>query len=84
MEVVKELEVVEVPTAVFPRRRVVVLRRNDGRYTFAEQYFFISEYEGTIVEQGWATLDFAGIYATAVIAEREARAAFPDRYHSTD
>jgi hypothetical protein len=84
VQVVKELEVVEVPTAVHPRRRVVVLRRDDGNYTFTEQYFFVSEYEGKIVAQGWATLGPHGIYASAAIAEFEGRAAFARRHQLED
>jgi hypothetical protein len=84
VQVVKELEEVEVATAIHPRRRVVVLRRDDGNYTFAEQYFFVSEYEGTIVAQGWATVGTNGIYASAAIAEFEARAAFACWHRLTD
>ena len=62
------------------RRRIVVLRRGDGYYTFAEQYFFISEYEGEIITEGWQTLRPNGIYASAAIAESEAREAFA-RWH---
>jgi hypothetical protein len=76
MQVVKELEIVEVAAAIHPRRRVVVLQRDDGSYTFAEQYFFVSEYEGRIIAEGWQTLPPNGIYADAAIADFEARAAF--------
>lgn len=80
MQVVKQLEEVEVAGAVHPRRRVVVLRRHDGNFTFAEQYYFVSEYDGNIVAQGWATLNPHGVYGSAAIAELEARAAFIDWY----
>jgi hypothetical protein len=76
VEVVKELEIVEVATAFHPRRRIVVLRRDDGHYTFAEQYYFISEYEGEIVTEGWRTLPANGVYPNAAVAESEGRAAF--------
>ncbi len=80
MEIIKDLGTVEVPTALHPRRRVVVLRRADGHYTYAEQYHFVSEDEGHVVAHGWATLPSTGVYATAAIAEQEARAAFPQWY----
>lgn len=80
MEIVKTLGTIEDPTALHPRRRVVVLRRADGHYTYAEQYHFVSEHEGEVVAEGWATLPATGIYATAAIAEQEARAAFPRWY----
>jgi hypothetical protein len=80
MRIVKELEIVEVASAIHPRRRVVILRREDLHYTFAEQYFFISEHEGEIVAEGWQTLSSNGIYASAAIAEFEARAAFAGWY----
>jgi hypothetical protein len=76
MQVVKELEIVEVASAIHPRRRIVVLRRDDGLYSFAEQYFFRSEYEGEVIAEGWYTQSSNGIYASAAIAELEGRAAF--------
>ena len=80
MEIVKTLGTIEDATALHRRRRVVVLRRADGHYAYAEQYHFVSEHEGEVVAEGWATLLAAGIYATAAIAEQEARAAFPQWY----
>lgn len=76
MQVVKELEIVEVASALHPRRRFVVLQRDDGNYSFALQYFFVSQYEGEIIQQGWATLPPDGIYASADVAEFEGRTAF--------
>ncbi len=84
MQVVKELETVEVPAERFPRRRVVVLRRDDGCYTFAEQYFFVTEIDGRIVAQGWQTLPASSVCATIEIADLEARAAFAHWYRTTD
>jgi hypothetical protein len=80
VQVVKELETVEVASAIHPRRRIVVLRRDDGHFTFAEQYFYVSEHEGEIIKEGWQTLPPRGVHATAVIAEAEARAAFAHWY----
>src|SRR5207244_4853803 len=41
VKVVKELEIVEVPHAIHPRRRIVVLQRDDAHFTFAEEYFYV-------------------------------------------
>ena len=84
MQKVKEFEIVEVASAIHPRRRLIVLRRDDGHYTFAEQYFFVSKYGGEIIAEGWRTLPPSGIYATAEIAEAEGRAAFRDWYRLPD
>lgn len=43
MKIVKELEIVEVEDAMHPRRRIVVLQRDDGLFTFAEEYFYVSK-----------------------------------------
>lgn len=80
MQVVKELEEINVGTASFPRRRIVVLRRDDGNYTFAEQYHYTNEFEGDIIAEGWQTLPASGVHATAEIAEVEGRAALR-RWH---
>jgi len=44
MQVVKELEIVEIPDAIHPRRRMVLIQREDGFYAYAEQYYYISRY----------------------------------------
>jgi hypothetical protein len=75
VQVVRELAEVEIASARHPRRRVVVLLRDDGHFTFAEQYHYTTVYEGEIVAEGWATLPANGIYATAERAEAEGRAA---------
>lgn len=75
MQVVRELDEVDVGTAIHPRRRIVVLLRSDGHFTVAEQYHYVSEYDGEIVSQGWQTLPLDGIYASAELAEAEALAA---------
>ncbi len=80
MKVIKELEAVEVPDAIHPRRRLVVLLRDDGNFTAAEEYYYVSEYEGEIIADGWQRHPPSGLYATAEIAEREARAAFRQRH----
>jgi hypothetical protein len=80
VKIVKELDTVEVQDAIHPRRRIVVLQRDDGNFTFAEEYFYVSQYEGEIIAEGWQQLPPNGVYATAAIAESEGQAAFA-RWH---
>ncbi|WP_414086030.1 hypothetical protein [Rhizobium sp. BR 314] len=59
---------------------MVILQREDGLYAYAEQYHYVSQYEGEIIAEGWATLPSDGMYATSQIAEIEGRAAFSQRH----
>ncbi len=77
MCVVKILEPYEVEEAIHPLRRVVIVRRDDGHFSFAEQCHYLTEHEGEVIAEGWNALAYEGIYETADIAEREARAAYP-------
>ena len=79
MRTVATLEEVEIASAAHPRRRVVVLMRNDGLFAWAEQYHYVSEYEGEVVAEGWHTLTPEGIHASAEIAAAEGRAAMLER-----
>ena len=83
MEVVRELDEVEIASAPHPRRRMIVIRRDDGLYTFAEQYHYTNEWDGRLVAEGWATLRPKGVYATAETAEADARAAY-SRWRAPD
>lgn len=74
VEIVRELDEVQASSALHPRRRMVVMRRDDGHYTVAEQYYYINKWEGRLIAEGWATLRPQGVYATAEAAEAEARA----------
>ncbi len=76
MQVVQELEIVEVSHALHPTRRVVILQRKDGFYSWAEQYYYVSEDDGDVVAEGWCTLPAEGIYADLRAAVFEGRAAF--------
>ena len=76
MRIIKRSEAVEVADGSFPRRRIVVLERDDGRFSFAEEYYYKTEWEGELVAEGWQQHPPNGIYATAEIAEREGLAAF--------
>ena len=80
MQLEKELDIAEISAALHPKRRIVVLQREDGLYTYAEQYDYVSNYEGKIIAEGWATLPSDGMYPTSEIAETEGRAAFSRRY----
>lgn len=79
MQTVETLEEVEIPSALHPRRRVVVLLRDDGLFAWAEQYHYVSEHDGEVIVEGWHSLAPEGIYASAEIAAAEGRAAMLDR-----
>jgi hypothetical protein len=57
-------------------RRLVVLERNDGHFSFAEEYYYRTEYDGKIVAEGWARLPPEGIFETVEIAAAEARSRY--------
>ena len=75
MKVIKELNEAEIASALHRRRRMVVLVRDDGRFSFAEQYHYATDVDGKVVAQGWATLPSEGVFPTAEDAEAEARLA---------
>jgi hypothetical protein len=52
----------------------MVLQRNDGLFSFAEEYYFRTEHEGAVIAEGWARLAPEGIFETIEIAAAEARA----------
>jgi hypothetical protein len=83
MKVVKTLEAINVVSAVTGKpqqRRVAILQRDDGRFTFAEEYFYSNMWEGEIIAQGWARHPSEGIFASAETAEAEGRACFLQRH----
>jgi hypothetical protein len=84
VRVVKELEPVHVPDALHPRRRLVILQRDDRSFTFAEEYYYISKHAGEIIAEGWARLPPEGIYPTAALAETDGRAVFARRHCLTE
>jgi hypothetical protein len=57
------------------------MQREDKHFSFAEEYFYISEHEGNVILQGWRRLPPKGLYPTAEIAEAEGLAAFA-RWHN--
>jgi hypothetical protein len=83
MKVVKTLEVIDVVCAVTGKRRqrrVAILQRDDGHFSFAEEYFYTNVWEGEIIAQGWARLPSEGIFANAETTEAEGRARFLQRH----
>jgi len=78
MKLVKVLEAIETvsrATGEPQQRRIAILKRDDGHFTFAEEYSYRSEYEGEVIAEGWQQLPAEGIFETAEIAEVEARSA---------
>ena len=75
VKVTEAIETVSRATGKPRQRRVVILQRDDGHFTFAEEYSYKSEYEGKIIAEGWARLPSEGVFATAEIAEAEGQSA---------
>lgn len=76
MKVVKVLEAIELVSRATEKpqqRRVAILQRDDGHFSFAEEYFYTSEWEGEIIAQGWQQLPPEGIFGSSEIAEAEGR-----------
>jgi hypothetical protein len=83
MKVVKILDPIAVVSAVTgerQQRHVAILLRDDGHFSFAEEYFYTSIWEGEIKAQGWARLPPEGIFESAEIAEAEGRLRFLQRH----
>ena len=85
MKLVKISETFEVVSPVMGKqqRRIAILQRDDGHFSFAEQYFFTSEYEGEIIAEGWHHHRTEGIFESAELAEAAGRAAFLKRHRTT-
>lgn len=60
--------------ALHPRRRIGLFQRQDGHFTFAEQYFYADDGDG----EGWVTLRPQGVFLALDSAEAAARAEFAD------
>jgi hypothetical protein len=80
IKVSEEIEAISAATGKTQQRRVVVLQRDDGSFIFSEEYSYTSEYEGTIISQGWRRLPAEGIFASAETAEAEGWAALLQRH----
>jgi hypothetical protein len=79
MKVVKVLEAIDLVSRAAGKpqqRRVAILQRGDGHFSFAEESSYTAEWEGEIIAQGWARLSLKGIFGSAEIAEAEGRSRF--------
>ncbi|MGJ5208190.1 hypothetical protein [Bradyrhizobium sp. HKCCYLR20261] len=83
MKVVKTLEPVQTMSAEgnSKQRRIAILQRDDRYFTFAEEYYFKSEYEGELISEGWAQLPSEGIFETMELAEEAGQTAFRKRHN---
>jgi hypothetical protein len=60
------------------KRRVLIIQRLDGNYSFIEQYWYENVYEGKLVAQGWADLrPHASFFQCLDTAKREVTNYFP-------
>ena len=83
MNLVKVLEAIQITSAYTgepQQRRIVILQRDDGHFTFAEEYSYKSEYEGEIIAEGWRRLPTEGIYESAELAETASQSGLFQRY----
>jgi hypothetical protein len=62
MRIVKVLEAIEIVSRATgkPQQRRGILQRDDGYFSFVEEYSYTSEWEGEIIAQGWAQLQTEG------------------------
>lgn len=79
VEILAELGEFTRASADHPRRRIVVFRRADGNFTFAEQYHYTSIEEGVMIASGWATLPAEGVYSSLELAASDGQAALKAR-----
>lgn len=75
VKVSEAIEIVSAATGKPQQRRVVILQRDDGHFTFAEEYSYQSLYDGETIAEGWQRLPSVGIFASAEIAETEGQRA---------
>jgi hypothetical protein len=80
VKVSEAIEIVSAATGKPQQRRVAILQRDDGHFTFAEEYSYKSEYEGKIIAEGWQQLPPGGIFESAEVAEAEGWSAFLQRH----
>ena len=80
VKVSEAIQAVSVATGKPQQRRVAILQRDDGHFTFAEEYFYKSEYDGKVIAECWARLPAEGIFETAELAWMEGQSTFLQRY----
>ena len=83
MKVAKTLQAIQtISVGGKPKeRRIAILQRDDGYFTFAEEYYYKSEFEGEIIAEGWAQLPNEGIFETIELAEEAGQVAFAKRHN---
>jgi hypothetical protein len=77
VKVLEPIQTVSAATGKPQQRRMVIVQRDDGHFSFAEEYSYRSEYEGEVVAEGWRRLPAEGIFLDAETAEVEARRLLP-------
>ena len=84
MKLVRTLEIIEIisPATRKPQqRRIAILQRDDGHFSFAEEYAYQSEYEGEVIAEGWHRPGPSeGIFDSAEAAEEAGRYALFSKY----
>jgi len=83
MKVVKTLQSIQTISVEgkSKERRIAILQREDGYFTFAEEYYYKSEYEGEIIAEGWARLPNEGIFEAIELAEEAGHLTFVVRHN---
>jgi hypothetical protein len=79
VKVSEAIQFVSVVTRKPAQRRVAILQRDDGHFTFAEEYSYRSVHEGEIIAEGWQRLAPEGIFESAESAEVAGRSALLKR-----
>jgi hypothetical protein len=83
MELIKVLEAIQTVSVVTgkPQQwRVAILRRDDGYFSFAEEYSYKSEYEGQVIAEGWKRQRPEGIFEGIEQAEEAGQLALFQRH----
>jgi hypothetical protein len=85
MELMRVSEAIQTTSSAgkLQQRRFVILQRDDGYFTYAEEYSYKSEYEGEIIAEGWARLPTEGIFESAELAWAAGHPTFLQRYKAS-
>ena len=69
-----DMEVVKTITDASGKRRVRIVRRDDGLFVALVDHWYSDTWEGKVISEGWNPMPTrASYYQTADMAEREAR-----------
>jgi len=80
VKVSEAIEIVSAATGKPQQRRVAILQRDDGYFSFAEEYSYTSEYEGRVIAEGWQQFPSEGIFESAELAEVAGQSALLQRH----